>query len=245
MAMIAASRYRRFGRSSERQRLVVRVLLLVLLLLPLQLTGSEAASPSFALPFAGEPGPSTWYVAQWYGSTIWAYRNWKDQYVQGQGLHFGVDFAAPCGTPIHAIGAGVVFAIDGPYGAGPHNIVINHEDGYYSLYGHMFQRSTLQIGQHVNQGAVIGISGDPTTQSCNQSSHLHLEIRESGMSVAVNPVPLINADWRSLTIGTDRDGTKFELLYSNPGQWMTNQNQPDTHFGGPILNHTSAAWPPS
>ncbi len=184
-------------------------------------------------------------MTQWYGSTQWAYLNWHDQYSQGQGLHFGVDFAAPCGTPIHSIGDGVVFSIDGPYGAGPHNIVINHQDGYFSLYGHMFKRSTLQVGQQVKQGDVLGISGDPTTQACDQSSHLHLEIRTNSMSSAVNPVPLINADWRSLTIGADTAGQKFELFYNDPGKWMTNDQQPETHFGGPILNRTGPAWPPN
>ncbi len=217
----------------------------MVLFIPLVLSNASAAPPLFGLPFAGEAGPSTWYVAQWYGSTVWAYRNWHDQYSQGQGLHFGVDFAAPCGTPIHTIGDGVVYSVDGPFGAGPHNVVINHEDGYFSLYGHMFRPSTLKVGQRVSRGDVLGVSGDPTTQNCDQSSHLHLEIRRAGMSVAVDPVPLIDADWRRLTIGADTDGTKFELYYSDPGKWMTIDDQPDTHFGGPILNHGNAAWPPS
>lgn len=218
--------------------------LLIVLGAPIAMDSAQAAAPIFGLPFTGPPGPSTWYVAQWYGNTRWAYINYLDQYSQGQGLHFGVDFAAPCKTPVHAIGNGVVFSIDGPYGAGPHNVVINHQDGYYSLYGHLFERSSLRVGQQVKKGDVIGISGDPTTQKCDQSSHLHLEIRTNGMSVAVNPVPLINADWRSLTIGADRGGQYFELFYNDPGKWMTNTDQPDTRFGGPILNHSSPAWPP-
>lgn len=234
----------RSSTSRRKSHFLLMLPLLMLLLAPPLLPNAGAVAPPFALPFSGLPGPSTWYVTQWYGSTVWAYRNWRDQYSQGQGLHFGVDFAAPCGTPIHAIGAGVVFAVDGPYGAGPHNIVINHQNGYYSLYGHMLQRSTLQVGQQVKQGDVLGISGDPTTPKCDQSSHLHLEIRRGGMSVAVNPVPLINADWRSLTIGADTDGQRFELFYNDPGKWLTFENQPDTQFGGQILNHVSAAWPP-
>lgn len=213
--------------------------------MPLAATHGDAAPPSFSLPFTGPPGPSTWYVAQWYGSTIWSYRNWHDLYSAGQGIHFGVDFAAPCKTPIHAIGDGVVFAVDGPYGAGPHSIVINHENGYLSLYGHMYQRSSLLVGQRVTRDDVIGLSGDPSTQNCDQSSHLHLEIRRPGMSSAVNPIPLIDADWRSLTIGADTDGTRFELFYSDPGKRMTSEDQPGINFGGPIINHGNPAWPPS
>jgi murein DD-endopeptidase MepM/ murein hydrolase activator NlpD len=211
----------------------------------LPLERSQAATPNFSLPLSGPPGPSTWYVAQWYGSTVWAYRNYEDIYSQGQGLHFGIDFATRCGTPVHAIGDGFVFAVDGPYGAPPHNVVIDHQDGYLSLYGHLLRRSDLRPGQHVARGDVIGVSGDPASAECNQASHLHLEIRRTGMSVAVDPVPLIDADWRSLTIGADTDGTRFELFPSEPGQWMTNQQQPDTQFGGPIVNHRGSAWPPN
>jgi len=227
----------------SRNAVLISLILLMVVTLPLK--QSRAATPPFSLPLSGPPGPSTWYVAQWYGSTVWAYRNYQDIYSQGQGLHFGVDFAAPCGTPVHAIGDGVVFAVDGLYGAPPHNVVIDHQDGYLSLYGHLLRRSNLQPGQHVARGDVIGVSGDPVTPDCNQASHLHLEIRRTGMSVAVNPVPLIDADWRSLTIGAGTDGTRFELLSANPGQWMTNLQQPDTRFGGPNLNHRGVAWPPN
>ena len=219
--------------------------LVLLAALPASSSGAQIPSMPFSLPFAGPPGPSTWYVAQWYGSTLWAHRNFEAIYSQGQGLHFGIDFAAPCGTPVHAIGDGVVFSVDGPYGAAPHNVVINHQNGYLSLYGHLFQRSNLKVGQQVSQGDVIGVSGDPVTQNCNQASHLHLEIRRTGMNVAVDPVPLIAADWRSLTIGADTDGTHFELFFADPGKWMTIAQQPETQFGGPILNQSGAAWPPN
>ena len=232
------------GRPHPRFRCFVFVMFALWMTATLQLEPSQAAAPTFSLPFSGPPGPSTWYVAQWYGSTVWAYRNALDIYGQGQGLHFGIDFAAPCGTPVHAIGAGVVFAVDGPYGAPPHNVVIDHQDGYLSLYGHLLRRSNLRTGQHVSQGDVIGVSGDPVTSECNQASHLHLEIRRTGMSEAVDPVPLINADWRALTIGAGTDGTRFELFLPEPEQWRTTQQQPDTRFGGPILNRRGPAWPP-
>jgi hypothetical protein len=122
--------------------------------------------------------------------------------------------------------------------------VINHEDGYLSLYGHLLRRSNLQLGQRVTRGEVIGVSGDPVTSNCDQASHLHLEIRRAGMSTAVNPVPLIDADWRRLTIGAGTEGTRFELFYDEPERWMTNLEQPDTQFGGPSLNQQGAAWPP-
>lgn len=210
-----------------------------MLALPVQ----GATQPPFSLPLAGEPGPSTWYVAQWYGNTIWAYRNWPDLYSAGQGLHFGIDFAAPCGTPVHAIGDGVVFAVDGPYGAAPHNLVIDHGDGYLSLYGHLREQAPVSVGQRVTRGEVVAYTGDPTG-TCLRAPHLHLEIRRTGMSIAVDPVPLIAADSHRLGIGADTFGSRFELDYANPAQWQVPGDQPEVHFGGPILNTFSPAWPP-
>src|SRR5574337_170544 len=60
--------------------------------------------PLFRLPFDLQPGLSTWYVIQFYGNTTGAYRFRDTWYDQGQGLHFGVDFAAKCGTPVVSIG---------------------------------------------------------------------------------------------------------------------------------------------
>ena len=202
------------------------------------------AEPLFGLPLAGEPGPSTWYVTQWYGQTVWSFRNWEDLYSAGQGMHFGVDFATPCGTEAHAIGDGVVFAVDGPYGAAPHSVVIDHQNGYLSLYGHLRQRSFLRVGQHVKRGDVIGYTGDPASPNCDRAPHLHLEIRQPGMAVAVNPVPLIAADWHRLTIGADDLGQRFELNYAQPGEGMDPRVQPDVDFGGPVPARGLVAWPP-
>jgi len=210
----------------------------------LVLPDAGQAAPQYGLPFAGDPGPSTWYVAQWYGNTEWAYRNWPDLYSAGQGFHFGIDFAAPCGTPVHAVGDGVVFAVDGPYGAAPHNLVIDLGDGYLVLFGHLRERAPVSVGQRVTRGEVVAYSGDPAGPSCDRASHLHLEIRRTGMAVAVDPVPLIAANWRAAEIGAHTDGTRFELDYVNPSRWQVPEDQPDVRFGAGILNTFSPAWPP-
>ena len=157
---------------------------------------AQTASKPFGLPFAGEAGFGTWFVLQWYGNTRWAYRQQRALYGQGQGLHFGVDFAATCGTPVVAIGAGTVAAVDGPYGSAPHNVLIRHANGYASLYGHLLQRATLTVGQQVTRGQTIAVSGAPSGTDCDTRPHLHLEIRTNGTSSTVNPVNLIEARWK-------------------------------------------------
>jgi murein DD-endopeptidase MepM/ murein hydrolase activator NlpD len=230
-------------RETSARRTVPILLLLALTVGALLNPGQGAAQPQFGLPFASEPGPSTWYVSQWYGNTVWSFRNWQDLYAAGQGLHFGVDFAARCGTEVVAIGDGVVFAVDGPYGSRPHNVIVDHGNGYLSLYGHLGSRSWLAPGQRVNRGDPVGLVGDPATPACDQAPHLHLEIRRTGMGVAVNPVPLIDADWRALTIGAQTEGTQFAIDYAQPDRWQHPHDQPEVRFGGPRLNDYHQSWP--
>ena len=80
----------------------------------------------FQLPFAEPPSPDTWLMAQPYGNTTGAYRRRFSTYGASGGIHFGVDLSAPCGTEIVAIADGVVYAVDGPFGSPPHNLMIDH-----------------------------------------------------------------------------------------------------------------------
>ncbi len=195
-----------------------------------------AQTTSFGLPFQGSPGPATWFVRQWYGNTRWAYRQRRALYGQGQGFHFGVDFFAPCGTSIVAIGDGTVIAIDGPYGAAPHNLLIRHPNGWVSLYGHLLNRSSLRVGQTVRQGDVVAQSGAPTGADCDTHPHLHLEIRDSSLGGATNPVNLIETDWYNLTLGADNEGLQFQLDLTQPDRWQTIYDQPPVRFGGSLFN---------
>lgn len=203
---------------------------------------SSAQSPPFGLPMNGEPGASTWYVSQWYGNTITAARNAEDLYHRGQGIHFGVDFAAPCGTEVVAIADGDVFAVDGPYGSDPHHVVLQHDNGYFSLYGHLQERSHLEEGQRVSAGERVGQVGDPAGEDCVRAPHLHLEIRRNDMTEAVNPVPLIDADWRRLSIGSEAEGTGFAVDFENPRRWQVPEEQPEIRFFGDLINTYQDGW---
>ncbi|MEU9996463.1 transglycosylase family protein [Streptomyces sp. NPDC050848] len=100
------------------------------------------------------------------------------------GYHTGVDFAAPTGTPVKAIAAGVVHSA-GPAGAYGNEIIIRHADGHYSQYAHLSQID-VQTGQQVTVGAQIGLSGSTGNSS---GPHLHFETRTSpGYGSDIDPI---------------------------------------------------------
>lgn len=99
-------------------------------------------------------------------------------------MHTGLDFAAPPGTPIYAVGAGVV-TFSGRNGAYGNMIEITHGNGYTSRYAHA-QRLVAKKGDLVQKGEKIATVG---TTGRSTGPHLHLEVRRNGM--AVNPARYI------------------------------------------------------
>ncbi len=89
--------------------------------------------------------------------------------------HTGLDFAAPEGTPLRAIGDGVVtgVAYDGAYGS---KTVIRLEDGTELWYCHQASQS-VAVGERVSAGQVIGAVGSTGNTT---GPHLHLEVRPGG-----------------------------------------------------------------
>ena len=102
--------------------------------------------------------------------------------------HPGLDLSAPPGSAVHAADTGlVVFA--GWSGLGYGNVIlIDHGNGYQTLYAHLSQISTY-CGARVEKGTLIGLSGDSGNST---GPHLHFEVRVPGGYVdplKVLPVP--------------------------------------------------------
>jgi murein DD-endopeptidase MepM/ murein hydrolase activator NlpD len=231
-----------------RYRRLIGLALLILLIgtvahLP-QVTAQSEAQKPFILPFAEPPGPDTWLMAQPYGNTTGAYFQRDTIYQAGQGIHFGVDFSAPCGTELVALAAGVVFAVDSPtFGSPPHNLMIDHPDlGYASFYGHLLERPPLRVGQVVRQGEVVALSGD-SAETCYGRPHLHLEIRDLHHRRKYNPLLLIKADWDNLTLIGPFSRT-FQRDLDDPRKWQHLDDQPEIVVGGPLINDFANPWPP-
>ena len=88
--------------------------------------------------------------------------------------HHGLDYAAPAGTPVSAIGDGiVVFAgRKGQYG---NLVILKHPNGYRTYYGHLSKLgSGIKNGIKVKQGEIIGNVGSTGIAT---GPHLHYEIR--------------------------------------------------------------------
>jgi hypothetical protein len=197
----------------------------------------------FQLPFAEPSGPATWMLGQPYGNTTGAYYRRHTLYAASGGIHFGLDLSAPCGTDVLAIADGVVFAVDGPYGAAPHNLMIDHPQlGYASMYGHLLEAPRLAPGQRVEQGELIAVVGD-SEGNCHRRPHLHLELRDLEYHARkYNPIPLIEADWDSLAL-TGSSGLSFMRDLAEPRKWQTLYDQPEAWTGGPIVNEFEDTWP--
>lgn len=93
--------------------------------------------------------------------------------------HEGIDFSAPMGTPVRAVGDGVV--IRAAYAGGFGKLIeIRHQDGMITRYGHLrgFAPS-LREGQVVAQGEVIGYVG---STGLSTGPHLHFETLVNGVS---------------------------------------------------------------
>lgn len=95
--------------------------------------------------------------------------------------HYGIDLDGNTGDPIYASDSGVVvFAGWNEYGYG-NEIIIDHGNGWKTLYAHLSQIS-VECGGSVGNGQLIGLMGSTGNSS---GSHLHFEM--INQSTKVNP----------------------------------------------------------
>ena len=154
--------------------------------------------------------------------------------------HYGVDLAAPRGTPIKAAGDGVIRYIGRAAGYG--NLVeIRNFGDYQTRYAHMWHFAKgLHKGSHVHQGQVIGYVGATGEAT---GPHLHYEIRVAGkprnpLKVALpnaSPVPssemtAFNSRSQRLTLALDEPRKAATELAQRRQAWpphLVASGQPD------------------
>ena len=86
--------------------------------------------------------------------------------------HLGVDYAAPSGTPVQAVGDGVIIKA-GYYGGAGRMVKIKHNSVYTTAYLHLSRfTKQVKVGAYVKQRDIIGFVG-----SSGLSTGPHLDFR--------------------------------------------------------------------
>lgn len=130
----------------------------------------------------------------------------------GKKFHTGVDIAAPAGTPVRAVKSGTVTKISNnqrPYSGFGNAIVVDHGDGYQTVYAHLSKFACKQ-GDKVKQGQIIGYVGSTGMSTGN---HLHFIVQKTGFTApnagnTVNPAPLLRKG--GVTIPAGMEGYDME-----------------------------------
>jgi murein DD-endopeptidase MepM/ murein hydrolase activator NlpD len=117
------------------------------------------------------------------------------------GIDIGVNF-----VPVYASASGTAFVRDMPGGGYGNQVMINHHNGFCTLYAHLNQYY-VSDGQSVSQGQVIGQSGDTGSSGYGSyAPHLHFEIRKIntdsiyeyyGMT-SENPLEYLSGDYSTV-----------------------------------------------
>ena len=100
--------------------------------------------------------------------------------------HHGVDYAAPTGTPVYAIGSGKVIKKGYQANGGGNYIKIRHNSTYTTTYMHLSKFAKgLKEGDFVKQKQVIGYVG---STGLSTGPHLDFRVHENGKPV--NPLTI-------------------------------------------------------
>lgn len=98
--------------------------------------------------------------------------------------HHGVDYAAPTGTPVYAIGNGKVIAKGYQARGGGNYLKIRHNSVYVTTYMHLSRFAKgIQVGSQVKQKEVIGYVG---STGLSTGPHLDFRVHENGKPI--NPL---------------------------------------------------------
>jgi len=103
-------------------------------------------------------------------------------------FHNGIDLAAPLGTEVYAAREGSVIETGEDEVLGLY-ILIDHYDGYQTLYGHL-KKTNVFLNQEIPSGMIIGEVG---LTGMTTGPHLHFEIRHNNESR--DPLSLIRKSY--------------------------------------------------
>ncbi len=156
-------------------------------------TPSPVPSPSNA-PTAAEANES--FVRPIAGETIGVFSSdalvFNETFMDWR-THEGIDIKAAVGDKVMAISAGTVSDLyeDDLMGT---TVVISHKNNLTSIYSNLAATPTVEKGDSVRAGDVIGAVGETAIGESGSEPHLHFAMQKNG--VAVNPDDYL-PDWTS------------------------------------------------
>lgn len=129
---------------------------------------------TFVNPVEGE-------IIKNYASDSLLYSNTLDEWT----THLGIDYAAEKTSVVKASASGTVKSIknDPRYGL---TVVIEHSNGFTSMYANLLSTEFIQVGEKVEQGQTIATVGNTATFEIADETHLHFEILKDGVNVDPN-----------------------------------------------------------
>lgn len=133
----------------------------------------KVADPTFTKPVSGE-------VLREFANENLVYSNTLKEWV----THNGIDIKAESKEVVKASAEGTIKSIknDPRYGI---TVVIEHVNGYVSVYSNLLTAEFVKEGEKVKQGQTIGTVGNTATFEIADETHLHFEILKN--DVYVNP----------------------------------------------------------
>ena len=119
-------------------------------------------------------------------------------------MNFGVDLAAPKGTPVIASAAGTIATASAEKELG--NVIrLTHDDGGESTYGYLQRFATgIKSGSKIAAGQTIGYVGNPPF---SRDPRLHFELRRNG-----EPVDPMNEVQASVGVGSVGAGSAVDIF---------------------------------
>jgi len=139
----------------------------------------EVAAPLYSWPVSGELERHHSTEQLVYDVTM---KDWR--------THEGVDILAPVGSTVTASHCGTVSSVvnDDLYGT---VVTVDHGDGGTSVYANLDENTSVNVGDWVEPGNVIGTVGQTALCEIAQQSHLHFAITVNGEYV--NPLNYLPA----------------------------------------------------
>lgn len=127
--------------------------------------------------------------------------------------HQGVDIGAPAGTEVRATQQGKIKTV-GAQGAYGNVVILEHANGYETVYGHLSGFAKISPNQTVTQGALLGFVGSTGKST---GPHLHYELRKYGQ--AINP----NQSFSSYTQSKKLEGEELKAFVQFQNQLFSKQ----------------------